>query len=287
MLRVSIALCLIAAPAAADVQARLEDSGVCDPTPLPERVDVLLGRAAFADDASLIVELATTTEGDRIRGTIVIGDRGRRVIEARDCTELVESAALVIAMVLSQPVPATRPVRAIEPPAIEETAPLPLRIRGELFAGLAGGRAGKDVQGAAVFGVGIRRGKGSFGLELQLTAPDRVTVQPGHIVVTTGVIEGVACRHRSAIAVCATGAVGWISGRGVDLREVTSATTPYAALGARLGWQHALTSGTALRAHLGVRAPLTRNRFLVDAMTVWSTAPVEAWLGVSAIAQFP
>jgi hypothetical protein len=305
-----LAIALAAATATiarAEPRARLVITGdACDASALRAAVAALLGHDAFVDDAEPVdvtVRVSLVSAPGAFTGTIELEDgdttAGQRTIAAADCTELMDAVSLAIAMVMdhprTEPPRASAPVASVPegsteaPPLIVGTAaPQPRRIAGlEMSGGVAGGRASGGFQARVDVGIGLRRGRASLGLDFALGAPDRVTIGPGRVVVTTGSFELAGCLHRGSLAGCATAAVGWVRGRGEDLIDPSMATNPYVAPGARGQWDLAISDRLAARVQLGARVPLTRNRFLVDHMAVWSTSTIEAWLGLGLVAQIP
>src|SRR5262245_54550467 len=155
LLRLGVGVAAILAPVSAGADTRVglhASSELCDPAPLRARATELVGREAFVaagTEADVDVMVGVAVESDRYRATIALRDRdgterGRRVIEARDCAELTESAALVIALVLARPlvVEPVPIVEAHEPVAIV-AAERPASNRSfHVLAAVAGGRAG-------------------------------------------------------------------------------------------------------------------------------------------------
>jgi hypothetical protein len=300
----------IAAPAVAE-EARVRfdaDDAVCDPEPVRSRVRVLLGHDPFAASATTTVRLAVTRTAGEVRATLVVVDgdgleRGQRALAVASCGELADAAALVIAMIVRRIEPSgVEPVaeERAEPAIVEEPVPplapaavVPMRRVGRergdaaLVLGVAGGAGGGGLAGAGMLGARFRSGAVSIALELQVTAPASVAVGPGRVAVTSGTIELAPCAHRGELAACVGLAGGWVTGRGEDLTNPRSATTPYAAAGARVAWERAISAQVGLRLHVAVRAPLTRNRFLVDEMAVWENGALESWVGASLVARIP
>lgn len=300
-----------------DPRVRLEvDGDACDPSTVRPKVAELLGHDGFVpatDDADvdLVVRYSIARDDHGLRATIELDESGaalgKRSFEAADCAALTDAAALAIAMVLAEPraaapsagatspdPPSPTPVAPITdaetppPPAIGLVFAPPQQLAGfETSAGVAGGRASGDFQGQVVIGAALHRGRRSVALEFGLAAPDRVAIGMGRVVATTYAFDVVGCLHRGPLAGCATTAVGWVQGRGEGLINSSTARSLYVAPGLRAAWTAGLSDRIAVRVELSARAPVTRNRFLVDQMPVWSTSPVEGWLGLSLVARIP
>ena len=131
------------------------------------------------------------------------------------------------------------------------------------------------------------RWRGRRRARLEPLAAPAVEVHAGAVTVARGGATLVGCRRRGALALCGTATAGWRRGRGEPLAVVGAATTPFAAAGARLAWDHDLTARIGLHAHLGAQVLATTNRFLVDDMAVWSTRRVEGRLGIAVVARLP
>lgn len=294
------------ATASADTRARLSVTGeTCEPATLRASITTLLGHDGFVadgDGGSVDIELhvAIATSGDAVVGTIEIdaagAEDGRRTITVASCAELYDAASLAIAMVLARrraeptrsQVIAPTPAPVPAPLEVEAAAPPEQRVPGlEMYGGVVGGRASGRFQTGLVIGANVTRGGWKLGADFALAAADRVTVGPGRVVVSTRTFDVAGCRARGSLAACATIAVGWVSGHGEDLPTTASVTSPYLAAGARLQWDAVFSARIAARIQLGARAPAVRNRFLVDEMPVWSTAPVEAWIGLALVARIP
>lgn len=275
-----------AAPLRAKVAALVDDSHRDDAT---HGDDATRGDDATHGDDGVAVTFRIERAGDALRGTVIArdrsGERGRRSIDAADCAALVETAALVIAMVRSQPAPDPADVPAVATPAPTQANDATGRLA--VLGGLAGGVAGDGVAAGAFVGVAWTRPRWSLGLEVHQAAPQTVDVAPGHAVVWAGTIEAAGCARRGPFAACATAAAGWVRGYTEALAETGTETTPSAALGARVTWERRIARTLALHVRAAARAPLTRNRFLVDDQAVWSSRRVEGWLGIGLTTTIP
>jgi hypothetical protein len=272
------------------------------------------------------VERRGTGYEARLDVTGASGDEGEtRVLSARSCAELKASLAVVIALVLrshgSAPPPAGEPGEADgpdpgaaepvrdeapdPPPPVARTRttratgadliverPAPRRAERPapfalLVAGAAGHAGGWQTELRA--GARVRSRRHSLALELHLRPDEEIAVadSTGGIAVRTTALSVTPCAHLGHLAACGLAMGGWVRGSGRDLVDARTARHPLAALGGLIAWEQGLGAGIAARLFADIRGNLTRTRFAVDHMAVWSSPRVEAWLGLGLLTEIP
>jgi hypothetical protein len=347
-----------------DLTARLAFAGdACDREAIELRVRELAHRDPFDPAAAWVVDVRIEARDDVVKAAVRLLDpegvaRGERSVEAKSCTALSSSVALVIAMALAQPQPVAVPsvdeptrvepvvpppgdaaprgkagapsaiaeaprVKPVAPSAIAEAPPVkpvapsaiaeaprgePVRVEpprivepvavespaGTLvddspsrFGVLGGVTSNERGLAAMLLGARYRSGARSISLELGVHAADSRAIAPGTIAITRRELAAVPCHHFGPVAACVPAVAGVFAGRGEDLPVTQHATTPFVTLGGRVAWESRLAKWVALRVHVEVDALLTRNRFLIDDMPVWSAGAVEAHGGMSFVANIP
>lgn len=123
-----------------DLTARLAFAGdACDREPIERRVRELAQRDPFDPAAAWVVDVRIERRGDDVAAVVRLVDpdgiaHGERAVEAKSCTALSASVALVIAMALAQSLPepvAAAPVDEATPlrvePPVEPVAPPPVQ----------------------------------------------------------------------------------------------------------------------------------------------------------------
>ena len=144
--------------------------------------------------------------------------------------------------------------------------------------------------GALVIGARLRRDNLSLGLELSIQTPTAVQVEPMEgINVWLSSLTAVPCigLHLANLSACGLASVGLAEASPHALASERTVLTPTGALGARLAWEHELTSHTGVRVHADVLATYASAQFDINGMDVWSTPGVAAWLGIDVLARFP
>jgi hypothetical protein len=290
MVRVLIALVMMASIASAEPR-RLDVVGTaCDVTTLADQV-VKLGGERFDAGARAIafVELVAPF-GARV--SFDDGDgrvSGPRVIDAPSCEELVASIALVIAMTRATAPhgPAPIPDHDLAITRSVEIGPPPPTEGWDAIVGGAGSVDTSRLGGRLALGARWRRGDRSLGAELRGDLPDDHTLAIGRVDVYRADLAIVPCLHRGELAACGLATIGIWRGSGVGLATERAVFAPVAALGLRVAWEPAITRRLTLRAHIDADALVTTTRFDVDAMPVWASPRVEATAGLSLLARFP
>ena len=122
---------LVAVRTATADPVRLEvKGGVCDFGHLESQLTQMLGSDPVDPNARASVRVDVTKPGDQLAARILFDDgddgiRGPRIVTSRNCRDLVESVALVVAMALPE-LPAAPSVNEMPPPASVVDPPSPV-----------------------------------------------------------------------------------------------------------------------------------------------------------------
>jgi hypothetical protein len=181
---------------------------------------------------------------------------------------------------------------AIEPAPAIKTAVAATSSTGLAYDVIAGAAAGGSTQAfVETVSLGARAHAGDKSLELaaRVQLPDDVAVGsgPGIVRVYSATLAATPCWQPSRFALCATAIAGWEAARGEHLEDASRADLAFAALGARVGWERAVSPRVAIRLALEVDVPMLSGHFVVGPMTVWSSGALEAWAGAAAVLRIP
>ena len=289
-MRALVLVGLLVAPAHADVVLD-QPAGVCALDGVRVELDALPRIARDGD-----VQIATTIEGERVLGSVTIGD-DVRAVSARDCRELAKSIALIIVMSLRDAEPVSSVTSAVEPPRdvpalrVEEPERVVVRVARATrpaFAALVGGTGDLHGQPSLLAGVRARHGRYSLGLEAQAEGTTRVAVEDGgQISVSRKYATLAPCVHVAQAAFCGVMAAGALRGRASELADAASVTRALVQVGGRAEWSYPIAARIGLRVHVDAVQALTRAEFLVDQMPVWTSDSRELRLGGAVVAHFP
>ncbi len=144
----------------------------------------------------------------------------------------------------------------------------------------------------AAFGVtlhgGVRRGALSIALEGRADLPAAKRTASGGTVSSALLLGTLApCFHRSMIVGCALVSAGALAGSSEGVTRPAQVTTPFAALGARIGVEVPLVSELSARIHADLLGGLTRTTLELDGLPVWTTPPISGALGAGLAWSFP
>ena len=298
---VCLAVWLVAAPAAAAPGLQLDVQGVCDVGPALAGARELLGRDPFDPAAPDLGRIRTSATADGVVAELTIETAdghtlGPRTLHAASCDQLARELAVVIAMTVSAlpaPAPAIAPPPA--PPPAPVSAPPPRAHaprRSFAFDAIAGISAdGVHHDSSHTSGdvaVRARRGRLAVELALELAVPTNLTLANGATVhATTAMFALRPCTPIGPISACAIAAAGWTSGEASGVLASHPGTLPVLYSGAGIGYERALGGRFALRVRAETRVDLIGARFEINGMPVTSSARVEGWLGLDAIAHLP
>ncbi|NVB76825.1 MAG: hypothetical protein HOV81_00385 [Kofleriaceae bacterium] len=267
-----------------------------------DTLDAQIAQLASTDDGEQPVRVETVRTADGVQANIWFpagpeGQRGPRVVEASTCSQLTESAALVIAMALPERAradePATRTVTS-EVVAAGDTA---VASNGEvavehpthlgIYVSGGSGISTHGPRGRLLVGASARRGALSLGLEARVDADETYAIsEMAGIQVSRAAAALGGCVHRGSFGVCGVASVGTIHGAGVGLHAARDVHTPMVATGLRLTWERTLVGPIAVRAYAEAQALLTETTFDVDLMPVWKSERVEGSGGLGLLARF-
>jgi hypothetical protein len=282
---------LLAGTAHADPVRIDSKPGACDLALLQAAVAALAPDTIFDDTARAVIRVEGAADPS-VRLSIDDGHgdvRGPRTVTAASCADLIESAALVIAMELPKASPAPPP--SAEPEALPEpdepmAPPRPHRpLAIDVFAGAAATSSGSHEQ--VLVGTRWRRASHSIAVALRLAGDERIPLGMGEVQVGRTDVALEPCAHVAGIGLCALAGAGVIQGAGDGLLRARSVVSPIAFLGATLAWEHALGARLAVRAHLAADVLLTQTELDVDDMPVWTSSRLEATGGLALLVHFP
>lgn len=282
---------------------------------LKSLVAARVGRDPFvpaSTEAAHVVHVTSASKGD---GTLEItvateGEPGQPPLgktfrgAARECTELVQRAALTVALLVDEepekpaseapeaatptvtpppgrapePVPLARPVAPPSPPPSEQT---PARTGlGFAIAGHAGGAALHP--SALVEVIAMRRfAAWSFGVVGRVGLPTSGAFPEGRVSTTTLGAGPLVCVGVRRADVCIPVTVGALLGSGGDTAEARTDASPFVTFGLRPEVHLVPFGAFEVTAFAEGYAAPARTSFTFRAGTAWSSAPVGAMVGIS------
>jgi hypothetical protein len=226
---------------------------------------------------------------------------GTRELDARSCAELAGALVLAIAVAID-PLRAAAPPsppadeRAATPPPAVVAAPVavakpasePRRLVDDLRLRVAFGVQGTvDAAPGPTFGfmgrVGFALRRWSLAIELRGDLPGSADVDGGRVSASTMAAFLVPCVSHRVVAFCLLGGAGGqeVAGSGYLLSR--SSWVPYAAVGARIELELAVTRVLAVLLHVDVMAPVTRAELYVGTerpQRVYRSAPISSSFGL-------
>lgn len=298
---VCLAVWLVAAPAAAAPGLQLDVQGVCDVGPALDRARELLGHDPFDPAARDLGRIRTSTTSDGVVAELTIETAdgrllGPRTLQAASCDRLVADLAVVIAMTVSalpEPAPALPPPPAVppipSPPAVPHAHPSRSRFAFDAIAGISADGIHHDSSHTSG-DVALRARTSHVAVELavELAVPTSLTLANGASVhASTAMFALRPCLPLGPISACAVAAAGWTSGEASGVLVSHPGTLPVLYSGAGVDYERALGGRFALRLRAETRVNLIGARFEINGMPVTSSARVEGWLGLDAIAHLP
>ncbi len=304
----------IAAPSARMHYTRGTGAESCpDEASMRRAVASQLGYDPFDEHASTSVEASIVRKDDRLLGRVDVtranAAPGKRELSSRDadCEHLASAMALTISMaidpmVISRPPPAPAPAPVEPPPPAAVAAPPPAEKPNAppvaekpaspvfFYAGLAplvsvgigpGAAPGLDAS------VAVRWKAASIGVEGRMDLPSYAHLSIGGDVNTSiQVAMLVPCAHADRFAVCALGAVGSMRGESTGISASNSEYTLFAAAGARVAMDIALSKNFLIRPELDALAAIVRPSLHLNNAVIWTTPPFSASLGLGAVVRF-
>jgi len=306
------------AAAATSIEARLDyaaDPACPDEAELRSAVAQRLGVDPFRAEVPATVRAHISRREDGFVAEVAFDDPSGRHGNRRlstpgdDCRELASTVALTIAIMVdprtyAAPSPSTErtaeaapPGRAQEePPRSEDTrappppSPSPSPVARFRFGGgplLSVGAEPAPAVGVLLFaGAGFRGA--SIDLEGRADLPASLERSSGVSVAASLLVGSVVpCLHLGDFRACALATAGVMRGEARAAGTSDLQTTFFAALGARVGYELALTRGFGLRPRLDLTAPITPTSLALDGVTQWTTSPVTGAAGIDAVGTIP
>lgn len=283
MMRVVLAVVLFTASiAAADAPtARLQVAGACELTDAAERANELLGRTAVVSTAEPSFRVTTQIVDDGVESTLTYrrsatAEEYARTLSATSCSELAESIAVVVSLVLRQEARVAPAESSELQPETALIRPSNTRTRATLELGVADGTANTA---AVIVGGRVHRGASALGIDITAGDADEIAVGAGRVHVVAARITAAGCRRLGSIVACGLAIGGLVRGRGEGLMDARAAARPIAGLGARLEWRQLVSASLGLRVFVDLEQLVATTRFLVDDMPVWTSDSRQVWLG--------
>jgi hypothetical protein len=257
-----------------------------------------VARDVFADPSAPSIDVSIVANGEELSGTLVAtGDGhelGRRtlVAPAAECTELAESLALALAVLVAEHRPAEPEPTAPEPARCEPSAPPPepvapppepsgpepvftaaLTAGAGAIPGVAAGGAlaaaiafGDLVAGIEARGAGAIGGRASNGLE----------------PIEAGLVTGApfACFRRGLAIACGTARFGAVLATSPDLPQPSAGAGFFGSIALSAGLVVPLGGALALDARVELEIPWTVVELEIDRDDVWTSSPLAGGLQV-------
>jgi hypothetical protein len=285
-----------------------------------------LGYEPFDERAEMHVIATVTRIGLNLEAHIEIVDASGAVTAerklsspGRDCAELASAVEFAVSIavdpaagarprapIAAEPAPAPtavpappspappRPPVQPPPPQVIEVVREPATVMPavstvlQVTVGVVGAVA--SAPAAAMGGmvqVAARRAAFSLGVDGRADLPASARLRTG--MVQAGLLTAaiVPCWHMRILSGCLLGRAGVMRAAGVGLVEAKNATSPFVALGARVGVAIPLGESFFVAVHASVLAPLTETVLRVSGETVWTSPPVGGELALGMGARFP
>jgi hypothetical protein len=309
---------LMARPAAANDQRALVSLSVTGPTScedgaaLEREVKRRSEELIFVspETAPVTVDVKVSDRDDGLEATIVIQRPGEapstRVIAAGNCQELLEGAALVIAVVLARHRPESRHSLAAEtsqvaeqevsqspkPPVADSAHSDAWRVGVGAAAVVSAGMGPGSMSGVeASLRVGVELGAvfPELGLGLRRIARSDFPVNDARamFLLTSGVVSlcPFAAEIGEAVSLrpCAVASYGDLEASGEGVENPRSESHPFAGVGLGLRLEAALLPPLSLEVSLSSEAALIKSRFHIEGDKFHETAPVAGYAVVGLI----
>jgi hypothetical protein len=280
------------------LEYRVADAGCPTETEFREFVTARLGYDPFVMGAERALTLTTevvakneivvgitlprsgngTTPSKYLRGSI------------RECAELLQRAALTVALVVEEDAPSTHPeavapVKVVPVESRRPDAPPPPQADPRLGIGVAaavhaGGPAPLPGLFVEVYGSYLWR-RASVGLVGRALLPTSETFPLGRVSTTTIAGGPLVCVGGRIIDVCAPLVVGAVLGSGSDVAGARNDVSPFVSVGIRPRWHFVPFGAFDLTVFAEGYLATATTRFAFRAGTAWSTAPIGGVLGVA------
>lgn len=251
-------------------------------------------------DVRVTVRLSVRTDGygAEVFLTRADGQETHRAISGGSCAEVVEGAALIIAVSLpSRPesAPPSAPAPLSPASLATETATPGLRFGGGIDAAVLGELAPSAMLGFEVFVDVASEETGlapAFRLGLRHAARAGISAPPGEASfgLDAGVAEFCPVAARLATPVrlrmCALGVVGVLSATSTGLERSASDRHPWVAFGSASRVEFSLSSALSLEIAGSAEATVTPGRFLIDDEAIHRTPDLGLRAATGLVARF-
>jgi hypothetical protein len=312
-----------ASPSARLVYSRSTDAASCpDEVALRSAVAARVGYDPFFPSAKRAILASMTRRGRAFVASVeLIDDDGiahgaRELHVERDCGGLIDAAALAIAIAIdptllerppiapspppkvvpqpqqSPPILPPAATAAPSPPAATSSsaaAPPPRSMTFDATGGVAvaAGVAPREAVGASL-GFGIAWRALSLALEGRIDAPAGLNAARGAHASSWLVFGDVApCARSGPVFGCALFELGSAQASASGVLGARSASTPWRAVGGRLGVRAPFVAGTSLAFHSDVVGNLDPATLVLAGSPVWTAPHVASSFGVDLVFHFP
>jgi hypothetical protein len=299
-----VLLTLMALPAwGASVALRYEAPAGCPDEPaLRQLVAARLGVDPFLSEAPSVVTVKVSP-GAPLQAEVALESPNapirRKTLTGRDCSELMQSVAVTVALVVDPVLKRVEPEPepAPPPPVVEEKKPEPappappvqsppeppaeplhwmLSVGGSANFGQA-----ITAQPTVRFETRLRTGTlSSIGLEGRIAFPVTGSLTQGQLTTSALLGSVVPCLHYKWLAGCADFTAGSLRLEGQALAGARAASVFHAMVGLRARFSVPLSDFFAVGAFLEGQVPLTRASALVGTERVWTVPPIGGGLGL-------
>ncbi len=310
-------------PSARLVYTRAPEAASCpDEATLRNAVAARLGYDPFFPLAKQTVLIQVRRENHRYVARLELVDPESLTHGTRDltsdeptCAGLFDAAALAISIAMvslpkeevppaglpeSVPPPESTPPPPSAPPpesapAAESAlapAPEPSTTPGVGFTlgvdalGVVGAEPGPTAAFAAFGGLRSRMASAYVEVRADVPAATASAVGPGHVRAWSYQVALVSCVRLGDASLCAVGAVGMMYGESTGITNPSSDSGPFAAAGARVGYDWPLSGRFSLRTHVDAMVDLDRARLQIGGADAWTAPIVAASGGVGIAAHF-
>lgn len=267
-----------------------------DENALRQLVAARLGSDPFLPDASAVVTVKVHA-GAPVQAEVSLENPGaptrRKLLTGADCTELMQSVAVTVALVVDPVLKRAEPVPAPPPPVVEIEKPAPVvmppppsePVAPPLHWGISVGASANiglsiGVQPNLRLEGRMRAPLWSIGLEGRFAWPVTGALAQGAL--TTSAVLGavVPCLHWKWLAGCADFSAGALRLEGQALATARAASVFHASVGLRVLFTVPWGERFAVGAMAEGQVPLTRATALVGTERVWTVPPAGAGLGL-------
>lgn len=282
---------------------------------LQDRVSARLGYVPFDDHAVRRIRVDVRREINRYSAQLESETNGQkakpRVLSsaAADCSELADALALAISVAID-PLSITRVVEAAPstpepppapPPPREPTPPIPQLTNVVVNTGdeqptwhyyahlapVASFGMHPDLAGGFSAAMGVQFLWGRLSLEPQWFVPQQSHLKKTAVRTQNFSLDVVPCFQQKVLLGCLIVSNGWLSARGVDVRDPHTGTAYYSNLGLGVGASIPVWKNLLLFGRLDGRVALRRPAFDIDNQQIWRAPAVSAYVRMGVAGVYP